>query len=135
MACIVLAACSSPANPAPQDAAALLQKIPASNPGSDPNLRAAKTWPNPYLVIRPDRIGLLTGVTANEERILKPDEVLDALAHLPVSAWPQGRVVAILVEEKSTSSETDKIAVRRNRGIVAGELQGAQIAIRWVPTS
>jgi hypothetical protein len=39
------------------------------------------------------------------------------------------------VDEKPTTSEPDKIALRRNRGIVEGELQDAQVAIRWIPTS
>jgi hypothetical protein len=132
----LLVACSSQPNHANlPDAATLLQKIPAGDPANDASLRQAKSWPNPYLVIRPDRIGLLTGVTANEERILKPEEVLDALAQLPLSAWPHGRVVAVLVDEKAINSEQDKVSLRRNRGIVAGELQGAQVAIRWLPTS
>jgi hypothetical protein len=135
VASVLQVACTSPPNSPTPGAAALLQKIPASDSVHDASLREAKNWPNPYLVIRADRIGLLTGVTANEERILKPDEVLDALAQLPPSAWPHGRVVAVLVDEKATNSEQDKIALRRNRGIVAGELQGAQVAIRWLPTS
>jgi hypothetical protein len=98
-------------------------------------LQEAKHWDNPYLVIRADRVGLLSGIAAHEELILKPEEVLNALAQLPASAWPYGRAVAILVEEKATASEQDKIALRRNRGIVDGDLQGAHVAIRWIPTS
>jgi hypothetical protein len=37
------------------------------------------------------------------------------------------------VDEKRASSETDKIALRKNRGIVEGDLQGAHVAIRWIP--
>jgi len=127
-----LAACSRNAPP-PPDAATLLQKVPASDSGKYPHLRQVKNWSNPYLVIRPDGIGLVTSIAAHEERILKPDEVLDVLAQLPPSAWPYGRVVAILVDTRPTSSEQDKIAIRRNRGIVAGELQGAHVAIEWEP--
>jgi hypothetical protein len=78
---------------------------------------------------------MLTSVSANEEQILKPEEVLNALARLPASAWPYGRVVGILVEEKPSASEADKIAIRRSRGIVAGDLQGADVAIQWISTS
>ena len=125
-----LTACSRNAPP-PPDAATLLQNVPAGDPAKYPNLRQVKTWGNPYLVVRPDGIGLVTSIAAHEERILKPGEVLDVLAQLPLSAWPYGRVVAILVDTKSTSSEQDKIAIRRNRGIVAGELHGAHIAVEW----
>jgi hypothetical protein len=127
-----LTACSRNAPP-PPDAATLLQDVPAGDPAKYPHLRQVRNWSNPYLVIRPDGIGLVTSVAAHEERILKPGEVLDVLAQLPQSAWPYGRVVAILVDTRPTSSEQDKIAIRRNRGIVAGELQGAHVAIEWQP--
>jgi hypothetical protein len=58
--------------------------------------------------------------------------VLNALARLPASAWPYGRAVAVVVDEKPASSEQDKIALRRNRGIVAGDLEGAHVAINWI---
>jgi len=125
-----LTACSRSAPP-PPDAATLLQKLPLGNPAKYPDMRRVKSWSNPYLVVRPDGIGLVTSIAAHEERILKPDEVLEALAQLPPSAWPYGRVVAILVDARPASSEQDKIAIRRNRGIVAGELQGAHVAIEW----
>jgi hypothetical protein len=129
---VSLTECSRNAPP-PPDAATLLQNLPAGDPAKYPNLRQVKHWSNPYLVVRPDGIGLVTAIAAHEEQILKPDEVLDVLAQLPPSAWPYGRVVAILVDTKPTSSEQDKIAIRRNRGIVAGELQGAHVAVEWQP--
>lgn len=129
------AGCSRPSAPAPPDAATLLQAIAAANPTKYPSLHETKHWSNPYLVIRADRVGLLSGAAANEEQLLKPGEVLNALAQLPASAWPYGRVVAILVDEKPTSPEQEKIALRRNRGIVEGDLRGAQVAIEWIPGS
>ena len=128
-------ACSRQPAPRPPDASTLLQTIAAADPSKYPSPKESRHWGNPYLVVRPDRIGLLSSVAANEEQILKPEEVLNALAQLPASAWPYGRAVAILVDEKPTSSEQDKIALRRNRGIVEGDLQGAHVAIRWIPAS
>jgi hypothetical protein len=127
-------ACSQQSAPPPPDAATLLQAIAAADPAKYPSLQETRHWSNPYLVIRADAVGLLTSVTANEEQILKPEEVLNALARLPMSAWPYGRAVAILVDEKPTASEADKIAIRRNRGIVAGDLEGARVAINWIST-
>lgn len=128
-----LAACSRQSAP-PPDPITLLQAIAAADPAKYPTLQETRHWSNPYLVIRPDTVGLLSDVAANEERLLKPEEVLNALAQLPASAWPYGRAVAILVDEKPTSSEQDKIALRRNRGIVAGDLESAHVAINWIPT-
>ncbi|MFZ1010661.1 MAG: hypothetical protein WAN65_27730 [Candidatus Sulfotelmatobacter sp.] len=130
-----LAACSRHNAPPPPDASALLQNIAAPDPEKYPTLQENKHWGNPYLVIRVDAIGLLSGAAANEEQMLKPEEVLPALAHLPASAWPYGRVVAILVQEKATASEQEKIALRRSRGIVAGELESAHVAIHWIAAS
>jgi len=131
-----LASCSRQnAPPPPPDAATLLQAISAADPAKYPSTQKPTHWSNPYLVIRPDGVGLLTSVAANEEQILKPEEVLSALARLPASAWPYGRAVAILVEQKPAASEADKVALRRSRGIVAGDLEGAHVAIHWIPTS
>jgi hypothetical protein len=136
MMSVALPACSRQDAPPPPDAATLLQAIPAADPAKYPSSslsqQSNKHWGNPYLVIRTDAVGLLTSVTANEEQILKPEEVLNALARLPASAWPYGRAVAILVDEKPSASEADKIAIRRSRGIVAGDLEGARVAINWI---
>ena len=130
-----LAACSRQNTPPAADAATRLRSITPADASKYPSLQETKHWSNPYLVIRADRVGLLTGIAANEEQVLKPGEVLDALAQLPASAWPYGRAVAILVDQKPATSEPDKVALRRNRGIVEGELQDAQVEIRWIPTS
>jgi len=132
--CFSLAACSRPSAPPPPDPVTLLQAIAAADPAKYPSTQGRAHWSNPYLVVRPNAVGLLTGIAANEEQILKPEEVLNTLARLPASAWPYGRAVAILVEQKSAASEPDKIALRRNRGIVAGDLEGAHVAINWIPT-
>jgi hypothetical protein len=128
-------ACSQQSAPPAPDAATILQTITAADPARYPSLKESKHWSNPYLVIRPDAVALLSGNAANEEQILKPQEVLNALSQIPASAWPYGRAVAILVDEKPASSEQDKIALRRNRGIVEGDLQAAHVAIDWIPAS
>ena len=133
--CLLLAGCSRQEAKAAPDAVSRLQAVAPADPAKFPAQRESKHWSNPYLVVRPEAVGLLTDVAANEEQILKPEDVLKALAQLPVSAWPYGRAVAILVDAKATSSEQDKIALRRNRGIVAGELQSAHVAINWIPSS
>lgn len=115
----------------------VLQKIPAANPAKYADAPEKKAWQNPYLIVRAENVGLLSGVSANEEHLLKPDEVLDALASLPASAWPYGRVAAILVQEVQVqeapgNSELKKVALRRNRGAVAGALEHAHIEIVWM---
>jgi hypothetical protein len=132
---LLLTGCTRKKAEAAPDAVSELQAVSPADPAKFPVLLASKHWSNPYLVVRPEEVGLLTDVTANDEKIVKPEEVLKALAQLPVAAWPYGRAVAILVDAKAASSEQDKIALRRNRGIVAGELQSAHVAIHWIPSS
>ena len=133
--CFLLTGCSRQKVEAAPDAVSQLQAVAPADPAKFPVLKESKHWSNPYLVVRPAAVGLLTDVAANEEQFVKPEEVLKALAQLPAAAWPYGRAVAILVDAKATSSEQDKIALRRNRGIVAGELQSAHVAINWIPSS
>ena len=92
-----------------------------------------KAWKNPYLIVRSDGVALLDAAD-NAEIHLKPDELLPALARLPASNWPYGRVVAA-AENSTRSSEQDAVAIRRNKGIVGGMLEGAHIAVKWVPSA
>jgi hypothetical protein len=119
--------------PSPANAAARLQQIPVADPQKYTQLRDMKAWRNPYLIVKPDGLWLLD-VSNNEERPLRPDQVLSALAVLPAPAWPYGRVVAVQ-EVPSGNSDDDRIALRRNRAILAGTLESAQVLIIWVPGS
>ncbi len=92
-----------------------------------------RNWHNPYLVVRTDGVALLDPADSAEV-LLKPDEVLPALARLPASAWPYGRVVAVS-ESGLRGSEQDAVAIRRNKGIVGGILESAHVAIDWVPSA
>jgi hypothetical protein len=60
--------------------------------------------------------------------------LLPALAALPVSNWPYGRVVAA-AENGAQASEEEGIAIRRTKGIIGGILESAHIAIKWVPAA
>ena len=127
-----LAGCEQPAaqQPTPE---ALLQAIPSADSVKYESIRDMKGWRNPYLIVRPDGVALYD-IADSAEIILKPDELLPALAKLPSSDWPYGRVVAA-TENNRRTSEQDGVAIRKNKGIVGGLLQGAHIAVRWVPTA
>ncbi len=114
-------------------AEAVLQSIPAADPAQYDRIRDMKTWRNPYLIVRPEKVALLDAAD-NAEIILKPEELLPTLANLPSSNWPYGRVVAA-AEDRTKGSEQDAVAIRRIKGIVGGMLQGAHIAVKWVPSS
>ena len=107
-----------------------LQAIPAANAEVYKKVDL-KAWKNPYVVVRSDGVGLLD-VTNNEEHILKIDELPDALANLPASAWPYGRVVA-LADDRSPAA--DKARIRDNKAVIASMLHSSQVEIEWVPLS
>lgn len=133
LASTTLVACSQqPAAKAP-DAQSLLQAIPAADSAKYEHIRDMKAWRNPYLIVRTDGVALFD-TADSAEIILKPDELLPALANLPASNWPYGRVVAA-VENNSRNSEQDAVAIRRNKGIIGGMLEGAHVAVKWVPAS
>ena len=133
LATLGLVACSQQPAAQTPDPQAVLQAIPASNPAAYERIRDMRTWRNPYLIVRPDGIALLDAAD-NAEIHLKTDELLPALAKLPSSNWPYGRVVAA-AENSARASEQDAVAIRRNKGIIGGMLESAHIAVKWVPSA
>jgi hypothetical protein len=134
MSVAVLASCSKPpAQPTPEANPEIrIQQIPAADPQKYAGLRDMKAWRNPYLIVRVDGVGLLD-VSNNEQQIVNPDRLSEALAKLPTSAWPYGRIVAIQ-EINTSGSEEDKATLRKNRALVAGALESIQVLIKWVPS-
>jgi hypothetical protein len=127
---LALAACSGQSAAKPPTPESLLRAIPVANPAQYEHIHDTKNWRNPYLIIRADGVALFDAADS-AEIILKPEEVLGALSKLPASNWPNGRVVAIT--ESPHASEQEAIVIRRNKGIVGGMLENAQVAIKWVP--
>lgn len=111
----------------------MLQSISPADAAQYDRVRDMKQWRNPYLIIRTDGIVLFDSANS-AEILLKPDELLPALARLPAENWPYGRVVAA-TENAVRTSEQDGVAIRRNKGIVGGLLGNAHIAIKWVPSA
>jgi hypothetical protein len=131
---VVFAGCKSSQPPAaaPAAAAAVLQAIPAVDRSTYRLPRDLNNWQNPYLIVRSDGVGLLD-LANNQIHIFNADEVPDALAKLPTTAWPYGRIVAIAEAAAAGDSEDERSVIRKNRAIVAGSLQGMQVLIHWVP--
>jgi hypothetical protein len=130
---IFQAGCSQQNSAAPPAPEVQLQAIPAADSKKYERIHDMKTWRNPYLIVRPDGVALLDVADSAEIR-LNPSELLPALAALPATNWPYGRVVAA-TENSAKASEQDGVAIRRNKGIVGGILQGAHIAVKWVPST
>jgi hypothetical protein len=128
-----LLACTQQQEPPAPDPQTLLQAIPAASSAEYEHIRDMKTWRNPYLIVRSDGVALYD-VADHAEIRLKPDQLLPALAKLPATEWPYGRVVAA-AETTTRNSDQDAAAIRRNKGIIGGMLQNAHIAVKWVPAT
>ena len=111
-----------------------IEALPPADAQQVSTVRDMKNWKNPYLIVRVDGVGLLDSAN-NEQKLLMPDQLLAALADLPTSAWPYGRVVAVAESATTGSSEADKAQLRRNRALVAGTLESLQVVINWVPSA
>lgn len=127
------AGCSTQNAAQTPDPIKMLQAIPEPNPAAYQRIHDMKNWRNPYLIVRTDRVALLDAAD-NAEIVLKPEELLPALARLPAANWPYGRIVAA-AENGARASEQDGVAIRRNKGIVGGILEGAHIKVEWVPSA
>jgi hypothetical protein len=110
-----------------------MEALPPADAQKISAVRDMKNWKNPYLIVRVDGVGLLDSAD-NEQKLLTPDQLLAALAELPTSAWPYGRVVAVAESAPAGSSEADKSQLRRNRALVAGTLENLHVVINWVPS-
>jgi hypothetical protein len=113
-------------------ATAHILAIPPPRPEKYRGMIDMKGWRNPYLVIRQDGVGLLD-VANSEQRLMKPEDLIQALAQLPASAWPYGRVVA--VTQNGLTSPGGDVLIRKNRALVAGTLESMHVLINWVPSA
>lgn len=72
----------------------LRQRIPKPDPKKYASIKDGSQWKNPYLIVGPEGIEIIVGVTRDGRRI-SLDSVVKALESLPDSAWPYGLVVAV----------------------------------------
>jgi hypothetical protein len=128
---LAAAGCSTENAAKSPDPQAVLQGIPPADSAQYDRIRDMSKWRNPYLIVRADGVALFDSADS-AEIILKTDELLPALARLPAAKWPYGRVVAV-AEDSAKGDEQERVAIRRNRGIVGGMLEGARVAVKWVP--
>ena len=132
----MFASCAKPPRAPEETAAAIspearIQQIPPADPKKYQEVRGDyRNWRNPYLIIRKDGVGLLD-VSNDEQHLIKLEDLTQALAQLPASAWPYGRVVA--VQENGVRATGDDVLIRKNRGIVLGTLEGLHVLVSLGP--
>jgi hypothetical protein len=109
-----------------------LQAIPAAVPEKYRKTNS-RDWRNPTLIVREDGIGLLD-LANNEIHILKTEEVPGALADLPASSWPLGRVVVVQMKGAGGGNDEAKARIRKNRALLIGTLEGVKVSVNEVPS-
>jgi hypothetical protein len=110
-----------------------LRAIPAARPEKYRAMVDMEEWKNPALTVQEHGIALLDP-TSHETQILRPQDIPAALAQLPSSAWPYGRVV-MASENGLLSIYGGGTRIHKNRILLVKALQGTKILINWVPAA
>jgi hypothetical protein len=95
-------------------------------------VRDAKDWANPYLVVRADGIEVRSKSLAKGRKMVPVKELQKTLVALPVDAWPYGKVAA--VQAISIRSGNDDALIESNLTEVEKILKVLQITIDWWPS-
>lgn len=109
----------------------LRKRVPKADPAKYRDVRDARDWKNPYLVVHPDGIEIV-GVTSRGSSI--PIESIGAaLGALPQSAWPYGLVVA--VQDLGVVAPGDGPRIRANRKSPLRTLKQLGVAVDLWPSA
>lgn len=113
-----------------------LSEIPPPSKTRFMAVHSFDTWENPYITVQPDMVtlhvlladanptnygvgGMLRPAGARREQLnLSPDKLSEAIAAVPQSSWPYGRVVAV-EEAHQTPAKQEPVVRRRMEATVA----------------
>jgi hypothetical protein len=128
--------------PSSRPLALLAQEIPcaqstdvlAADPFPDANGYANFcTWRNPYVVVFKDHVEIFDR-THDRRYTRNRDELMQALSRLPRSAWPDGKVVAVALEEDADTAPAAELSLIVGAyHAVSKDLAGRGIAVARVP--
>ena len=115
----------------PEAYVAALQKIPPAQPQLYTPTPNPQDWKNPILMVRKNGVDLLPDPDWNPTKTIPLANLAEALAALPKSAWPYGRVVAVPPE--GIGSPGDAAMVDKTVGQVLEVLKklGVEAARGW----
>ena len=88
-------------------------------------------WKNPFLVVRPDGVEMVTGRGSSGANTVSVDRMREILVSLPAEAWPLGRVVA--VTELSIRSGRDDELIDGTGEALKRMLKELRVEINWWP--
>jgi len=108
-------------------------------------IHSFESWENPFLTVQPNMFELhITNADANptsigaggmfrptqarrETLIIAPEKLAEAIAAIPHSAWPYGRVIAI--EEAHKTPKDKEPAVRREMEVAVSQLNDLGVEV------
>jgi hypothetical protein len=127
-----------------------LERIPLPTKSLYIDIHEPGAWANPFLSVEADTLNLRVNLAdANpspvgegtilrpaaarrQELQLRPSELAQAVAALPVSAWRYGRVIA--VAEAPGASRKDRTKIRRNVEAAIQQLNDLGVVVEEWPT-
>lgn len=122
-----------------------LEQVPAPTKGRYMAIHSFDSWQNPYLTVEPSMLvlhvtqadanptslgvgGMLRPIAAREQAVsIRPEELGEAMAAIPQTAWPYGRVVAL--EEAHKTPAAVEPTVRRQMEAAINELTQLGIVV------
>ena len=109
-------------------------RIPPPDPGKYKDVRDARDWRNPYLVIRPEGVEVISRSAAAERQIISCEKLAGHLESLPVTAWPYGRVVAAQEISIRRGDRRDDQPIAENKAKVERILASLDVKVAWWPS-
>ena len=99
------------------------------------DVRDAKDWQNPYLVIHAEGVEVISKHTSVGRQIVSCDELAPLLESLPATAWPYGRVVAAQEVGIRLGDGKDERPVAENKARVERILTSLEVKVDWWPSA
>jgi hypothetical protein len=109
-------------------------KIPAAIHSKYREIRDARQWLNPQVIVIPQGVEVRSSALPGGQTTVRVDELRRVLVGLPVSAWPYGRVV-LATDTGLLGSLDDLVPIKRNHDEAARVLKALGIEVNWWPSA
>ncbi len=107
-------------------------RIPPPDPRKYKEVRDAKDWQNPYLVVRSEGVEVIAKAASLDWQIISCDELTEFLVSLPVTAWPYGRVIGVQEIGIRRGDGKDDQPIAENKAKVEEVLASLDVKVgRW----
>ncbi len=95
-------------------------------------IREAKDWENPYLVIRRDGVEIIAHGLATGRKTVAAADLEQTLIDLPLTAWPYGRVIAVVEIGLRAVDRSDEKPIADNLEAALATLKKLDVTVdRW----